>query len=118
MGSADILFLLGLLAAVGALSTLARTLRLPPPIALALGGLALGFVPNLPQLRPAPDVVLLVFFPPLLYRAGLQSSLRDLCANLRPIGLLATALVVACTGAVAVVAHVAVPGLTWGLAFV
>jgi CPA1 family monovalent cation:H+ antiporter len=118
MGSADILLLLGLLAVVGTLSTLARALRLPAPILLALGGLGLGFLPNMPPVRLAPDVVLLIFFPPLLYWAGLQGSLRDLRANLRPIALLATLLVVACMAAVAAVAHAAIPGLSWPLAFV
>jgi CPA1 family monovalent cation:H+ antiporter len=59
-----------------------------------------------------------VFLPPLLYGAAFFTSLRDLRANLRPISMLAIGLVLATTVAVAVVAHAAVDGLSWGAAFV
>src|SRR5947209_19726303 len=58
---------LGLLVAVAALATLARRLRIAYPIVLVLGGLALGLVPGLPRVELPPDVVFIIFLPPLVY---------------------------------------------------
>src|SRR6478672_11257449 len=85
--------ILGLLLAVAALAWLASRLKISYPIFLVLGGLALGFVPHLPRVHLQPDVVFLVFLPPVLYYAALLTSWRDFKANLRPIGLLAIGLV-------------------------
>ncbi|MBO0687006.1 MAG: Na+/H+ antiporter, partial [Candidatus Dormibacteraeota bacterium] len=110
--------ILGLLAAVVVLAMVARRLRLPYPIVLVLGGLALGFIPEMPRVQLDPDVVFLVFLPPLLMAAGWSTSFRDFRANLRSISLLAFGLVLFTTVGVAVVAHTIVPGLPWPTAFV
>ena len=60
----------GLLLAVAALVTLARVMNVPYPIFLVLGGLAIGFVPGMPEVQLDPDLVLLIFLPPLLYSAA------------------------------------------------
>jgi CPA1 family monovalent cation:H+ antiporter len=83
-----------------------------------LGGLALGFVPGMPEIALPPDLVLVGVLPPLLYGAAFFTSLRDLRANVRPVGLLAVGLVLLTMVAVAVVAHEIVPGLPWAAAFV
>ena len=93
-------------------------LRIPYPILLVLGGLALGFAPGLPEIDLPPDLVLVGVLPPLLYGAAFFTSLRDLRANLRPVGLLAVGLVLLTMVVVAVVAHEIVPGLPWAAAFV
>ena len=108
--------LLALLLAVGALLALAPTLRLPLPILLVLGGVALGFVPGLPHLALPPDIVLVAVLPPLLYSAAFFTSLRDLRTNRRPISLLAFGLVATTMAAVAIVAHEWI-GLPWAVAF-
>jgi len=95
------------------LATLARRLVIPYPILLVVGGLFLGFVPGLPPVRLAPDLVFFVFLPPILWAAAFFTSFRDFRANLRPIMLLALGLVVATTAAVAAVAHAVVPGMSW-----
>ena len=107
----------GLLIAVAALSALARVVDVPYPILLVLGGLALGFVPGVPEVRLEPDLVLVLFLPPLLYSAAFFSSLRDLKRDLRPISTLAIGLVLATTVTVAVVAHAMIDGLPWAAAF-
>jgi CPA1 family monovalent cation:H+ antiporter len=117
IGAHDELQLLGLLVCVGALLVLSTTIRVPAPILLVIGGLALGFVPWLPQLSLPPDVVLVAILPPLLYSAAFFTSLRDLRSNVRPISLLAIGLVIATTCGVAVVAHRWVDGLSWAAAF-
>lgn len=109
--------IIGLVFAAAVLTGLARRLDLPYPVVLVLGGLALGLVPGLPSARLRPDLVFLIFLPPLVYSAALQSSTQQLRANARPIGTLAIGLVLATVLTVAAVAHV-VAGLGWGPAFV
>lgn len=102
-----------LLVAVLALTPAARRLLIPYPILLVIGGLILGFLPALPVITLKPDLVFLVFLPPILWAAAYFTSWRDFRANLRPIGLLAVGLVLATTAAVAAVVHAALPGLGW-----
>jgi Na+/H+ antiporter len=111
------LVVFGLLVAVAALAVVARLVRIPYPILLTIGGLAIGFVPGVPEIELDPDVVLLVFLPPLLYAAAFFSNLRELRDHWRPISTLAIGLVVVTTVAVAATAHWAV-GLDWPVAFV
>ena len=102
-----------LLIAVLTLVAFARKLVIPYPILLVIGGLILGLIPGVPTLRLDPDVVFLVFLPPILWSAAYFTSWRDFRSNLRPITLLAVGLVLATTAAVAVVAHIWLPGLGW-----
>src|SRR5215207_1387547 len=109
--------LLGVLGAVGLLFLLAHFTRIPYPIWLTVGGATLGFVPGIPAVELAPELVLVLFLPPLLTSAAYYSSLRDLRFNARPIALLSIGLVVLTTAAVALVAHLVV-GMPWEVAFV
>jgi CPA1 family monovalent cation:H+ antiporter len=101
-----------------ALTTAAHKLLIPYPILLVIGGLALALVPELPPVHLDPDLVFLVFLPPILWSAAYFTSFREFRANIRPIGLLAVGLVLATTGAVAVVAHAVLPGIGWAEAIV
>ena len=114
----DIEYLILLLAAAAVLVRLAELISVPYPIVLVVGGLAIGFVGALPDLELDPDVVFLVFLPPLLHAAGWLSSPRELKAEVGPLALLAIGLVLATMVAVAVVAHAIVPGMSWEAAFV
>ena len=107
-----------LLLASMTLGVLARRIGIPYPIALTLGGLAMSFVPGLPDVRLNPDIVFAVFLPPILYRAALFERWHDFRAHLRPIGMLAVGLVIFTTVAVAVVLHAIVPGVPWAAAFI
>lgn len=102
-----------LLAVVLALTTIAQKISIPYPIFLVLGGLVLGVVPGLPTVTLHPDLVFLVFLPPILWAAAYFTSLREFRQNLRPISLLAVGLVLATTAGVAVVAHALLPGIGW-----
>src|ERR671930_2054136 len=117
-GTHDQLILMALLAVLATLLIAAPVLRIPYPIFLVVGGLALGFVPGVPSLALPPDVVLVAVLPPLLYLSAYRTSLRDLRANTRAIGILAIGLVVATTVTVGVVAHAAVDSMSWSAAFV
>ena len=111
------LVIFGLLAAIVALAVLARLISVPYPVTLVLGGLLIGFVPGVPEVELDPELVLLIFLPPLLYGAAFFTSLRDLRRNARPIALLSVGVVLVTMGAVAVVAHEVI-GLAWAEAFV
>ena len=74
------LVVLFLLIAVAVLTALARVLDVPYPILLVLGGSLVGFAPGVPDIELEPDLVLLIFLPPLLFNAAYFSSLRDLRA--------------------------------------
>jgi Na+/H+ antiporter len=111
------ILLLGLLVAVPALSVLARVLGIPYPIVLVLGALPLGFIPGVPEVELDPDLVLVIFLPPLLYVAAFFANLRELRRDVRPISLLAIGLVALTTCVVAIVAHALIDGLPWAAAF-
>jgi monovalent cation/hydrogen antiporter len=111
MNNVESVFVLILAAAL--LVRLAEYGKIPAPIVLVLGGLAIAFVPGLPSVELDPDTIFLVFLPPLVYAAGWRTSPQELRAVMRPLALLSVALVFAAAAAVAVVAHALVPGMDW-----
>src|SRR5438874_8258856 len=114
MHQAEIIVLL--FAAVAALVVVARKLALPYPVVLVLAGLALSFIPHLPEVKLDPNLVFFFFLPPLIYPAALFTSWRDFRRNLRPILLPAIGLVLFTTITIACVAHSIVPSLPWAAA--
>ena len=108
---------LGLLAAIAFLAALGRRLRIADPIVFALGGLVLALMPGVPDVRLSPDVILLLFLPPLIYSASRGTSWAEVRHNARPILFLAVGLVLATMAAVAGVFHLLRPDLPWGVAF-
>jgi CPA1 family monovalent cation:H+ antiporter len=110
--------ILALLVVAAALAVAAERLEIPYPILLVIGGLGLAFIPGLPTVKIHPELVLLLFLPPLLFAAAWFTSWRDFAANRRPIALLAIGLVVVTTTAVAWIAHALIPGMGWPVAFV
>jgi CPA1 family monovalent cation:H+ antiporter len=109
-----LLFMLAVLAAV---AVAARRLNIAPSILLVVAGIGMAFVPGLPKLELAPEVVLLVILPPLIYSAGVAMSWREFRFNLRPISLLAFGGVVFTACAVAAAAHYLL-GFDWATGFV
>jgi monovalent cation/hydrogen antiporter len=105
-----------LLAAILSIATVARRFAIPYPILLTVGGLFLGLLPGLPEVVLAPDLVLLLVLPPLLWAAAWDTTWRDFKAHRRAIALLALGLVLATVASVAAVAH-AIVGLDWPAAF-
>ncbi|CAA9523654.1 MAG: Na+/H+ antiporter [uncultured Rubrobacteraceae bacterium] len=117
MAEIGVIFLL--LAAVAALATVANRIGVPYPILLVVSGLALAFVPPdvLPRYELDPEIVFVLFLPPLLFASAFFTSWRDFRRNLRPISLLAVGLVLFTVVGVAAVAHY-VAGMSWAAAFV
>jgi CPA1 family monovalent cation:H+ antiporter len=116
MGNVEVL--IALLVAVALLARVAGMLGVPYPIVLVPGGLAIGFIPGLPEVVLEPSVVFFLFLPPLLYSAAFFSSPRDLRRNAAAISKLALGLVLVTMCAVAVAAYLVVDGLSWPAAFV
>lgn len=113
----NLLLILGLLFAVFLLVMLAQRLRISYPIFLVLGGLALSFAPGLPRVAIAPDLIFLIFLPPLLYEAAWNTAWNDFWRWRRAIGLLAFGLVAFTSLVVAYVAQAVIPGFTLALGF-
>jgi monovalent cation/hydrogen antiporter len=107
----------GVIAVTAAVAAAARRLALPSPILLVLAGLVLAFMPGLPTVALGPDLVLLLFLPPIIYYAAFGMSWRAFCDNLRPIVLLAVGCVIFTATVVAAVAHWFM-GLPWAVGFV
>jgi monovalent cation/hydrogen antiporter len=105
------------LAILISLSAVADKLRLSYPILLILAGILIGFIPHLPRLVLDPDIIFLVFLPPLLYETASQTSWHDFKLNIRPISALGISLVLFTVIAVAITAHLFIPKLSWALAF-
>ncbi|NDZ98435.1 Na+/H+ antiporter, partial [Streptomyces sp. SID10116] len=84
---------------------------LPAPVLMTLAGVGMALLPFVPNVEIPPDYILPLVLPPLLYAAVQRTSWRQFTANIRPILLLAVALVFVTTAAVAAVANSFVPGL-------
>ncbi|HEU4974861.1 MAG TPA: Na+/H+ antiporter [Baekduia sp.] len=108
----------GLLIAVVLVALAVRQLEaVPDAVALVAGGLVAGLLPFTPDIRLNPEVIFVVFLPPILYPSAFAFSFEDVRTNLRPIAGLAFGLVLATVGAIAVAAHL-VGGIAWPTAFI
>ncbi len=107
-----------LLTVVTALAEVTDKIKIPYPILLVLAGMGIGFIPGLPAVELQPDIVFLIFLPPILYAAAWTTSWPDFKRAKRPITLLAIGCVIFTTCAVAAVAHYFIPNFSWAEAFV
>jgi monovalent cation/hydrogen antiporter len=115
MGDVQIL-LAALFVSAAGLNAIANRLSLPYPIPLVIGGLLLGLIPGIPKVTLNPDLVLLVFLPPLLYASSFFADLRSLRNDTRVIVLNAVGLTLFTAGCVGVIAHEVI-GLPWAMSF-
>ena len=114
---ATIQVLVLLLVVIAAMSVLARRLEIPPAILLVLAGVVLAVIPGLPDVKLAPQFVLLLVLPLIVYWSAVSMSWREFRFNLRPIALLAIGAVVFTTVAIAAVTHYML-GFSWPVGFV
>lgn len=110
----ELLVVIGVITLVS--KVLSRRIGVAQPLLLVAFGVLIGLVPLFRDIELAPEVVLFLFLPAILYWESLTTSLREIRSNLRSIALMSTLLVVATAGAVAVLAHSM--GLGWGPAWV
>nr|WP_295930581.1 Na+/H+ antiporter [uncultured Dyadobacter sp.] len=107
-----------ILAIMIGLSAVADRIRIPYPVLLITAGIAIGFIPTLPAIDLNPEVVFLIFLPPLLYDAAFNINFQDFRTNINTIGTLAISLVFITASGIAAAAYYLIPGMTWPLAFV
>lgn len=99
-------------------SGLAGKTKLPAPVVLLIVGIAIGFVPVMPAIELSPEIIMLLFLPPLLYDAAFNISFKEFKTHINTISTLAIGLVFITTAGIAVIVHYMVPGMSWPLAFV
>lgn len=116
MHTVEIILLL--LAVVTVLAEVANKIKIPHPILLVLVGISIGLVPWFPDFALEPEIVFVLFLPPVLYAAAWSTSWPDFKAARRPIGMLAIGCVIFTTCAVAWMAYSFIPGFGWAEAFV
>jgi monovalent cation/hydrogen antiporter len=114
----EIWLLIGLMGVTIPLVAFAQRFGVPYPIVLVLAGLVLGFIPGIPPVSMDPDLVLIIFLPPLLYWEAINAPTDAMKRHESSIWTLVIGLVLATTCAVAVVAHLTIPNLPWAMAFV
>lgn len=113
----NLLLILGLLFAVFLLVMLAQRIKIAYPIFLVVAGLAISFIPGIPKLALDPELIFLIFLPPLLYEAAWYTSWKDFWKWKRPIALLAFGLVFFTSMMVAYASIHIIPGFTLALGF-
>ena len=113
----QLLLIIGLLLCVAMLSMLSDKLRIPYPIFLVIAGLLISLIPGVPPVKLHPDLVFLIFLPPLLYAAAWNTSWHDFWAAKRPITLLAFGLVIFTASLVAIVSNAIIPDFSLALGF-
>jgi Na+/H+ antiporter len=107
-----------ILAIMIGLSAIADKIKLPYPVLLIIAGIAIGFIPALPNVELNPEIVFLIFLPPLLYDAAFNINYQTFKTNANTIGTLAISLVFVTASGIAVAAHYLIPGMSWPLSFV
>ena len=108
---------IGLLIGIVVIATIADRLRIAYPILLVIAGIGVALIPTQHRVELQPELVLLVFLPPLIYDASLDTSAREVRSQIRPILFLAVGLVLATMTVVAVVIHSLVHDMSWAVAF-
>jgi CPA1 family monovalent cation:H+ antiporter len=111
------LLLLGLLIAIALVAGVARRLAVSYPIVLVVTGLLVSLLPHAPHVPLPPDLVFLVFLPPLLFAAAWQTSWMDFRYNILSISSLAIGLVFFTAVGVALTAHFFLPTFDWRMGF-
>jgi Na+/H+ antiporter len=113
----EIEVLILMLFVIAAAAVAANRLKVPPAILLVITGVLLAVLPGLPTIELAPDLILLLVLPPIIYSSAVAMSWCDFLFNLRPISLLAVGCVLFTTTSVAAATHWML-GLSWPVGFV
>ena len=113
----NLLVVISLLFAVSMLAMLSEKLRISYPIFLVIAGLLISLIPGIPKISLDPDIVFVIFLPPLLYFGAWNTSWHEFLKFRRPIGMLAFGLVIFTAGTVAFVSHLMIPDFSLAFGF-
>ena len=106
-----------LLSAAFILILLARRLKIAYPIFLVVAGLIISIIPGMPVINIEPELIFLIFLPPLLYEAAWWTSWNEFWKWKRPISLLGFGLVFCTSTVVAYTVSSFIPGFTLATGF-
>lgn len=112
-----IILYISLIVVILFLVMLAHRIRISYPIVLVIGGLILSFIPGLPVVSINPELIFLIFLPPLLYEAAWQTSWKDFWRWRRVIGSFAFGIVILTSCVIAYVSQMLIPGFSLALGF-
>ena len=96
---------------------LANRLRIAYPVLLVLAGLLISIIPGFPVLRIDPELIFVIFLPPLLYEAAWAISWRELWRWRRVVTSFAFVVVFLTAFSVAIFANAIIPGFTLAMGF-
>ena len=113
----NLLLVISLLFLISMLAMISEKLRISYPIFLVIAGLLISLLPGIPRISLDPDIVFVIFLPPLLYSAAWNTSWHDFWQNKRPVSMLAFGLVICTAGFVSLVSNLMIPGFTPALGF-
>ena len=112
-----LLLIISLLFGIAFLTMVSNKLKISYPILLVISGLLISMIPGVPVITLDPDLVFLIFLPPLLYAAAWNTSWKEFWKAKRPISLLAFGLVIFTSAAVALVSNAIIPGFSLAFGF-
>lgn len=113
----NILLVISLLFGIAILTMISNKLKISYPILLVISGLLISMIPGVPAISLHPDLVFLIFLPPLLYAAAWNTSWKEFWKWKRPISLLAFGLVIFTSATVALVSNAIIPGFSLAFGF-
>lgn len=99
-------------------SGLAEKIKASVPMLLLIVGMAIGFMPAMPKVEMNPEIIMLLFLPPLLYDAAFNISFQEFKTNFNTITTLGMGLVFVTTAGIALLVHYLIPGMSWPQSFV
>lgn len=110
-------FYLSLIVAIVLLVMLANKIKVAYPVLLVIAGLLISFIPGVPAMKIDPELIFIIFLPPLLYEAAWSISWKELWKWRRIIGSFAFVVVFLTAMSVAFVANYFIPGFSLALGF-
>ncbi|MUV03784.1 Na+/H+ antiporter [Flavobacterium rakeshii] len=113
----NLLLILVLFFTMAILYLLSQKLKISYPIFLVIGGLAISFIPAMPDIKIEPEMVFLLFLPPLLFEAAWYTSWQQFWKWRRSIMIMGFGLVLATSLGVALVSVAIIPFFTPALGF-
>src|SRR6218665_3962940 len=110
-------FFLAMIIAIVLLIMLANKIRVAYPVLLVVAGVLISFISGIPVMHIEPELIFIIFLPPLLYEAAWAISWKELWHWRRIIGSFAFVVVFLTALSVAIVANYFIPGFGWALGF-
>jgi Na+/H+ antiporter len=110
-------FYLFLVLLITMLIMLAKKIQVAYPVLLVLAGLIISFIPGVPLIKIEPELIFIIFLPPLLYEAAWSTSWKELWRWRRIIFSFAFVVVFFTALSVAVFTNYFIPGFSLALGF-